>query len=852
MRSFRPTSVAMFVAAALLSATAHGQDASSDAADDGLEEVVITAIVDAASRASEAQKRARNVTNVVSADAIGRFPDPNIAEALQRVTGIAIARDQGEGRYVNVRGGPSEFSATTIDGVTIAAPDPTTRAIDLDTLPSDIVQSLEISKTLRPDQEADSITGQINIKTASAFDRDGFALRGSLGGSYNQFGSTNDVRGAFSVSNIWGEDQRFGLLFSGSYSETDRQLDNIETGWERFDRPEGGEVFGVAENLFKDYDTQRERMAFTGAAEWRPTDETRVYARSTYSRFTDDEFRNQLLVLWADGVLLPGATDRSASFRNIRVAKQIRHRIQRNEITTAEVGFERPFGALDVDASVSIANSEQNYPRRDELLWRTAALGTATAPLTYDYSNSRLAPTISLFTSNQHLNPANFSFRENAYRAIGSEEELVAFAANASLPVSIGSGEGTFKFGAKLRSGDRSANVDRFRNRAASAAPAGTLASFLTTEPSLNFGYNLGFKVDPALADAYFDATKAASPIRPLESVTADYEVDERILAGYAMWDLDFGPLGVLAGVRAERTTTEGAAPVVNEDTLAVAIRSDKRSYTDLFPGVTLRYEFSDRLIGRAALTRGMVRPNFLDIVPRAVESEEGTQIVVTTGNPELEPTLSNNLDASLEYYFDRIGLVSASAFYKDLTDYAYELRSAGTYLGQAAILIRPENAPEGKLSGLELAWQQQFTNLPGWLAGFGVFANFTWVDAEIDVGRVYAGRSKFPLPGQSDTVSNFAVFYEQGPISVRLSYTDRGDYLDEINADDAELDLYWQGRSQLDLTASYQFARQVEGFVEAKNLTNTAGIRYFGTRERVYEYEKFGYSVFVGARVKL
>jgi TonB-dependent receptor len=852
MRSFRPTSVAVFVAAALLSATARGQDASTAAADDGLEEVVITAIVDAASRASEAQKRARNVTNVVSADAIGRFPDPNIAEALQRVTGIAIARDQGEGRYVNVRGGPSEFSATTIDGVTIAAPDPSTRAIDLDTLPSDIVQSLEISKTLRPDQEADSITGQINIKTNSPFDRDGFSLRGSLGGSYNQFGSTNDVRGAFSVSNIWGDDQRFGLLFSGSYSETDRQLDNIETGWERFDRPEGGEIFGVAENLFKDYDTQRERMAFTGAAEWRPTDDTRVYARSTYSRYTDDEFRNQLLVLWADGVLLPGATDRSASFRNIRVAKQIRHRIQRNEITTAEVGFERPFGALDVDASVSIANSEQDYPRRDELLWRTAALGTATAPLSYDYSNSRLAPTISLFTSNQHLNAANFSFRENAYRVIGSEEELVAFAANASLPVSIGGGEGTFKFGAKLRSGDRSANEDRFRNRAASAAPSGSLASFLTTEPSLNFGYDLGFKVDPALADAYFDATKAASPIRPLESVTADYEVEERILAGYAMWDLDFGPLGVLAGVRAERTTTEGAAPVVNEDTLAVAIRSDKRSYTDLFPGVTLRYEFSDRLIGRAALTRGMVRPNFLDIVPRAVESEEGTQIVVTTGNPELEPTLSNNLDASLEYYFDRIGLISASAFYKDLKDYAYELRSAGTYLGQAAILIRPENAPEGKLSGVELAWQQQFTNLPGWLAGFGVFANFTWVDAEIDVGRVYAGRSKFPLPGQSDTVSNFAVFYEQGPISVRLSYTDRGDYLDEINADDAELDLYWQGRSQLDLTASYQFAKQVEGFVEAKNLTNTAGIRYFGTRERVYEYEKFGYSVFVGARVKL
>jgi TonB-dependent receptor len=608
----------------------------------------------------------------------------------------------------------------------------------------------------------------------------------------------------------------------------------------------------VAENLFKDYDTRRERLAFTGAAEWRAADEARLFLRGTYSRFTDDEYRNQLLVLWSEGVLLPGATDQTASFRNMRVAKQIRHRIVRNEIATAELGGERSFGELRFDGSVAVVSTEQTYPRRDELLWRTAALGTTTAPLSYDYRQSRLTPTISLFTTNQHLNPANFSFRENAYRTSDSSEDLFAIAANFTLPVSIGSGEGHFRFGAKLRSGDREADENRYRDRSAAAAPAGNLAGFLTTTPSVNFGYDLGFKVDRALADAYYDATKASSPIRAEQSATADYEADEKILAGYAMWDLDFERLGVIAGLRAERTTTEGAAPVFNATTGSISLRSDKRSYTELFPGVTLRFEFNDGLIGRAALTRGIVRPNFRDIVPRALETQEGSQLVVTTGNPELEPTLSNNVDLSLEYYFGQIGLLSASAFFKDLKNYSYQLRTAGTYLGQPAVVIRPENAPDGEIKGLELAWQQQFTDLPGWLSGFGVFANFTWVDAEIDVGRPYAGRSKFPLPGQSDTVGNFAVFYEQGPVSVRLSYTDRGDYLDEVNADDGALDLYWEGRSQLDLTASYQFTKQIEGFVEAKNLTNTAGIRYFGERQRVYEYEKFGYSIFVGARIKL
>jgi len=417
--------------------------------------------------------------------------------------------------------------------------------------------------------------------------------------------------------------------------------------------------------------------------------------------------------------------------------------------------------------------------------------------------------------------------------------------------VTVGGGEGQFKFGLKLKDGERQADENRFRDRASTAAPASSLAAFLTSTPSRKYSYDLGFKIDPSLADAHFDATKNSSPPRVEQSATADYQADEQILSDYAMWDIDYDRLGVLAGVRVEKTETTGSAPVFDARTNTIRSRTDTRSYTDVFPGVTLRYEFNDGLIGRGAVTRGMTRPNFTDIVPRALETQEGSALVVSLGNPDLKPTLSNNLDVSVEYYFDKMGLLSASAFYKDLKDYNYTLRSAGAYIGQAATLVTPENA-DGSLSGVELAWQQQFTRLPGWMSGFGVFANLTLVDAEIDVGRTYAGRSKFPLPGQSETVSNFALFYEQGPISIRLSYTDRGDYLNEINAEDGELDLYWEGRDQFDLTASYEFNKNFEMFAEAKNLTNTAGIRYYGNRSRVYEYEKFGYSVFVGARVKL
>ena len=237
----------------------------------------------------------------------------------------------------------------------------------------------------------------------------------------------------------------------------------------------------------------------------------------------------------------------------------------------------------------------------------------------------------------------------------------------------------------------------------------------------------------------------------------------------------------------------------------------------------------------------------------RSGSKTDGSNISYEIGNPDLQPTLSNNIDAGLEYYFNSLGVVSANAFYKDLTDYRYVLKYTEPFGADGeADFETPVNAPDGHLAGLELNLQQKFDFLPGLLSGFGVFANYTWTDAEIKTDRLYAGRDTFSLPGQSDSNYNAALFYEMAGFSARLSYTKRGDYLDEINADDADLDLYVEGREQLDFTTSYEFGNGVELFGEAKNLTDSAGVRYYGSRERTYEYEKFGYNIFVGVRFKL
>jgi TonB-dependent receptor len=793
-----------------------------------LEEVTITSIRDSAAAAVEQQKNADGVTNVVAGDTVGKLPDSNIAEALQRVSGISIQRDQGEGRYINVRGAPSEFTNITVNGVSLPAPDPFTRAIDLDVVPANIADTLEISKTLLPNQEADSIAGAVNIKTKSAFKKPGLQFNAELGGSYNEFGGTHDERASFSLSNTMLNDT-LGVSLSTSYGKTDRQLDNVETAWGR-----NGSVFAPIESLFKDYDTVRERIAVTGNVEYRPNDDTSVYVNSTWSRYVDDEWRNRLSILYSEGKIVAGATDSVASFTTPRIEKQVRHRIIENHIVANEVGLKQNLSVGKLDASVSMATAKQDYPQRDELLFRSSLRPT----ISYDYSKNPNEPYISLFDTKEHLNVGAYAFRENAYRDADTNED--------TLTAKVDYEVGMYKFGVLYADSERTTDGSRWRNRSSTAAPTTNLAGFLSTNVSKNYGYDLGFKLNTELADAYYGATKALSPPRVEQSLTEDYSVDEKVAAAYGMMKYKADKLNVIAGVRVENTKDVGSAPVYNTVTGRITSQVGEKDYTNVFPNLTVRYDYNDNLVGRFALTRSLARPNFDDIVPRAVESQEGTQLVVTTGNPDLNPTLSNNVDMSVEYYFGDIGLASVSVFYKDLKDYNYVLRTNGTYIGNPAILVRPENAPKGEITGVEVSYQQQLDN------GLGVFANYTIADASIDVGRNYAGRSKFPLPGQSDYTGNIAVFYEKGKISARLSYTDRGEFLNEINADDGALDLYWDGRGQLDFTGGYKVNKQTELVIEAKNLTNSAGVRYYGSKSRVYEYEKFGYSIYLGAKYRM
>lgn len=833
-----------------------GAATATDVAD-----VIVTGVItDGVARSLNQQKNAEGTVNVLSADAIGRYPDPNVAESLQRVQGIAIQRDQGEGRYINVRGAPSSFTAVSVDGVAVPAVSASTRAVDLDTLPSDIVSTVEVSKTLRPSQDADSIAGAVDIKTRSPFDKRRLAISGYAGGSYNDYGGS-DTRAGATVSNVFGPDQTFGALLSLSFSETNRRPDNVENAWTLGEDAKVAATLGryyLEETLFKDYETKRTRKAATGALEWRPSDQLRAWLRGSFAEFNDDEYRDTLRFTYSDGKPQAGLTDQAGEFTGARIYKALRHREQNNQISTLNLGGEYTFGNGAVwDATLAWARSEQTYPHRDELVYRS---GSQT--LRYD-TTDHYAPTYSPFSSDAYLNPANYSFRENSFRSNTTEQEDVSFKTNYELPTVIGGRDVTLKFGAKYSSRDVSADEERFRDRDNSA---GALTALMSDRRSQNYGYNLGFKLDHGLVDDYFariaSVSKGANYRRTPQSITADYTANEDILAGYGQARFDVGATNVLIGLRVEKTDFEGAATSVSAANVLTPV-SVSRDQTDVFPNLTLRHSFSENLIGRFALTRAISRPDYADVVPRLLETSENVteggvtrvKTTVSRGNPDLKAALSNNVDLGLEYYLRPLGVISANAFYKDLSDYRFTLVTAGVPYQPApsgfAEVTEAKNA-DGHLAGIELNWQQTFDFLPGWASGFGVFANYTLTDARIKTAATYAGRNSFTLPGQSDTTYNAALFYERYGFSARVSYTHRSDFLETIDATRPGLDLWVEGRGQLDVTASYDFGNGVELFGEAKNLTDSAGVRYYGVKERTYEYEKFGYNVFVGVRFKL
>ena len=784
------------------------------------EAVTVTAglIADAQGRALNQQKTAPNITNVVSADQIGAFPDRNAAETTQRIPGVSITKDQGEGRYVSVRGTEPRLNAMMIDGQRIPSPDPLIRQVAVDVVPSELLEAIEVSKAITPDQDGDSIGGSVNLVMKSAAQK--MQLFGAIGGGYNDmlsdWGQSN-----FSVTG--GRrfmDGRAGAIVSFSASETMRGNQDMEVVYTP--------SLTLNELNPRWYQVNRRRVGFTGAFDVRQGRNAAMKVRAVFNRFIDDH-ENRQRVRYAVG--------------NSRIDRELRDRTHIERIASLGVSGDALAGRATLEYQVLGAYSDQVDPLTTTTVFRQSRVTFApnVTATSIDPDNVQANPT------NEDVTAYNFQSQLLAINFSKDRDIVGAFSVRTPLNASP-TATTLLKFGAKFRDKQKGRN----RNESTFAA---------STPPKLTSFLETGFDLPPYLGGRY-DLTPYTSqdlvskiPSDNPGTLTRNHARDaeefdgtERVAAAFGMAEIYAGSkLYLLPGVRYEYTSDDFTGRDVrfapNGAWTGTSPLASKANYGIALPALHVRYAVTPEANLRFAVTRSLARPNYYDVVP--YRSQNDTDLTVQTGNADLQPTTAWNLDVLAERYFKSIGSISAGYFYKRLDDYIYTFTTPALIGGTQYQVTQPLNGDEATVQGLELAFQNQLRFLPSPLDGIGVYVNYTLTDSTAHLPNHDAAST---LPGQSRHLGNVAVSYEKRGFTGRMAVNFHGSYLDVVGAT-AVQDRYYDRNSQLDISLLQRVTRTMRVYVDLLNL-NDALLRYYqGVPERVLQEEHYRWTANFGLK---
>ena len=815
-------------------------------------ELVVTGQRLAERRALQTKKSAGNLIESLYADDVGKLPDQNVAEAVRRLPSITTANDQGEGRYVIIRGVNPNYANVTVNGQTQPAPEPEGRQVKLDDIPSSLIGSVSVVKSLTPDLDANAIAGSVDIITLSAFDRNQpFFLTARADAGRYDLNEKNPYQGDIVVGGLFGRDQQFGLVVSASYSNRPIESENFQ-GSTNYRAPVAANGYIVPDQFgVRDYNLTRERLGVTGALDWRPNDKTKLYARVTYATFSDDERRDQNRI--DNQSAFTNQTATTGTFRG-RGSVLIRRREEDDNTIGVNVGgrFDLPVGHLDL--SYGYGRAEKEDPLRSEYNFRSG--GTA---LTVNYD---VASSLYVFDAGDAFTQGTlFPLNQVNYDRRDAVETVNQARADYTLPVNVFGQSWDFKTGFKVL--DRHKTNERdIEVYGLTAGRSFTLANvgYYGARDFYDGRYPFGLRASWDAGQAYIAANPGVVTLNVASSRTNslinDYDVSERIYAGYAMGTFKFDRLTLIPGVRVERTEDDLKSKVITAaSTLNQGFNSfGKSEYTDVFPGVNARFDVNRNLVLRGAITTATARPNYQDLSSFVSVDLTTSPISVTQGNPGLKALYAVNYDVALEYYLPGQGVISVGAFYKDIDDPIYSqtlLGQSGAFGGQnltGVSLITPINADHQKVQGLELNAQAQFTWLPGVLGGLGASFNAAFIDG--DSTGVPGRAGGVPLFLQSRRVSTAQLFYEKYGFSARVAYSYRSRYLDTLGASSAT-DQFTDDNGQLDIRASYAVTKNLLVFFEGFNLNDAPWRRFIGTDDQLVERERYGAQLRAGVQFR-
>ncbi|WP_316809684.1 TonB-dependent receptor [Pedobacter heparinus] len=828
-----------------------------------LQGVTVSGVIEGQQKALNQQRNADNIKQVISADLMGRFPDLNVAESLQRLPGVTIGREQGEGSTVQLRGTPGGYTNININGEQImGTQEQGQRNAQLDLVPANVLASMEVIKTLTPDLDGDAIAGAINLKTPTAISLKP-QLSVDLGGGYNKLRDNSNGIGNISFGRRYNATEelpngKLGVTVSGSYYKTNNGYDEINAQqWQLKDFADGkGSIYFPTDIRLVYLENERTRMGATTTIDYSFNPTTSIVANLTFNSLDNDatRYRKRTRMQTANTTFANGVytTTRGRGYNEV-----LDRKMGNNNINLSLEG-ETLLGKAKLDGGVfyTASNFDQQAYAYNYV--------TGNVPMTISQISGDYIQAVG--ATDPKNNAALYTYNTIEANNFNTEGSNFVGRLNLTLPYKIGKNDAYFKMGAKMK---RMHN-ERFRPvnstfvaTYSGTAAVGNLNNFRGAEEvsadflddNINFG--LGVSKDATL-NFYANNPKLFNTSTNLTQVSIDsyfYDATENVTSGYIMNRIQFNKFMLLGGLRMERTGVDYDARLVNQDlagnlTSSVPTNSNY-SYTKFLPNLQGKYDLAKNTVMRGAVSFGYSRPNFNDLVPSRVISILNTTL--TDGNPDLQPAFATNYDLSIEQYLSNLGILSIGGFYKNIDKFQYNsvIRLTGTEFPDAAnykdyLYYKTYNGDVAKVLGVEVNAQTNLTFLPGILKGISLYANYTFTKSEADA----QDRKKLRLPGQADHSANGSVSYTLKGFTLQGNLNYNGAYTSTLGTDDAS-DVIRAARYQVDVNASYRITKNLTIYAEGVNLTNEPQVEYFGDRSRIYTKTFYDYSARAGLKYR-
>ena len=825
-----------------------------------MEAFTVSSVREGQAAAISSQRAADNIKTSMSTDAFGNVADSNLGNLLVKMSGLSGERDEGDVYQIAVRGMSADLNSVTVDGTRMsgATTRNSNRGFEIDKVSTASIESIEVVKAATPDMDGDAIGGSINLKTKSSFDRSGRVFDYTVGMNVYYQSGTKYPTGSFSYSDVFGAERRLGVVLSGSWNRTYGPRSAFRAGYTN--------PVLTAPAPMTDFQTSEDeiRLDRAGAGlklEYKLSSFASVFLGVMYNNFRDVMDQHKQRVRRSNGTAV-STDDTVTVITNGQFEYEMEARVRTVKTLRLHGGGKLDWQGYQVDFDATYAPSI-GFEKRQDLSLRVNGVNYLV-----DRTNRLHFPAI---TRTGGLDPGNY---DNAYTDSLNRKDFHANDQISSAQLNVKRSFATawpsyLKSGLRYRfqekkqdraqdvftyvGADRVAgrnpttglnddNLNRFRDDGHRYRPINGFYSDFTPWPDWRAMHG-EFAANPSL----FAYNRNSSVQNALVN---DGKASEGVSAGYLQGNVKMGKFSVLAGARVENTRVSGTGPLTDtryptsQPELRFGAKTTRKSsYTDTFPSLHLRYEPLRDTLVRASLSTGIGRPSFNDLMP--ITTIDTASSSITQNNTGLKPQRSTGIDVSIEHYLKPVGLFSIGVFQKEIKDYIFSVRNIvpgganngfdGLYEGFN--YNTKTNGGWARVKGFEANYQQQFTFLPGWLSGFGAFANYTRL---LTRGTFEGTVTVDKLANFTPLASNLGLSYIRSKLTLRGQLNYEGVRLTSFNVNPA-VQLFQEQRAAVDMSVKYAVNPRLGFFVDAYNVFNEKYLKFQGIGTRPTDCQYYG-----------